>query len=521
MNSSRNSLLNLIRLFVTLIAIPSLACSSINILAGNSVSKIEDVETAVVQIVGQGTFVTPSEGVVTNSAGSGSGFIIDSSGIAITNNHVVTGASYLDVYIQGEDTPRSAKVLGASECSDLAVIDIEGDGFKYLNWYKGDIEVGLDVYTAGFPLGNPEFTLTRGIISKANANGDTPWASVEHVVEHDAAINPGNSGGPLVDERGRVVGVNFATIPSTNQYFAIAYDEVLGIVEQLKNGEDVDSIGINGVALTSEIAGGFGVWVSSVQAGTPADGAGVQAGDIIFSLADFSLNQVPTLAEYCKVLRSHKPTDTMNLKVIRLTENGASVMEGQLNGRELEEVDFISIGGVGSGSYNANLIQNPSNEEGMENGEIPGWTVVSGSGWALGRDDVAAYDGNYYFDAGVAGTTNADLCQFIDVTAFNKTIDKGIQEFELEFAVRSYPAQLFVPADGAQALVIFFDENKDVLDTLSSDVYFSTSNWSLKLFSITASPGTRIVSVCLRSILYGGYDSDGYFDAISFVAIEP
>ena len=518
----KNAGFNFVKFFVTIITIPSLACSSLNILSGNAVSSLEDVETAVIQIVGQGTFVTPGEGVITNSAGSGSGFIISSSGIAVTNNHVVTGASYLDVYIQGEDTPRSATILGVSECSDLAVIDIDGDGFKYLNWYKGEIEVGLDVYTAGFPLGNPEYTLTRGIISKANANGDTPWASVEHVVEHDATINPGNSGGPLIDDKGKVVGVNFAGSSSTNQYFAIAYDEVLGIVDQLKDGEDVDSIGINGEALTSKIANGFGIWVSSVKAGTPADNAGIKAGDIIYSLADFSLTEVPTLAEYCKVLRSHKPTDTMNIKVIRLSvENGtATLLEGQINGRELEETEVLDLTG-GGGAYDVNLLQNPSNEEGMSNGEIPGWTVVSGSGWGIGGDDVPAYDGQYYFDAGQAGTTNADLCQFIDVSTYGKAIDQGKQDFQLDFAVRSFPAQLFVPADGAQALVYFFDENKNDLDALYSDEYFSTGNWDLRSFIITAVPGTRILAVCLRSILYGGYDSDGFFDAVSLIALEP
>ncbi len=86
--------------------------------------------------------------------------------------------------------------MGVSECSDLAVIDIEGDGYPYLEWFDGQVAPGLDVYAAGFPLGDPEFTLTRGIISKERADGETDWASVDWVVEHDATINPGNSGGP-------------------------------------------------------------------------------------------------------------------------------------------------------------------------------------------------------------------------------------------------------------------------------------------------------------------------------------
>ncbi|WP_343390223.1 serine protease [Candidatus Amarobacter glycogenicus] len=139
-----------------------------------------------------------------NAAGRGSGFIIDPSGIAVTNNHVVTGAALLKVWVGGESQPRNARILGVSGGADLAVIDIEGDGFPYLDWYTGSVDVGLDVYAAGFPLGDPEYTLTRGIVSKARTSGETSWASVDDVIEHDATINPGNSGGPLLTSDGKL-----------------------------------------------------------------------------------------------------------------------------------------------------------------------------------------------------------------------------------------------------------------------------------------------------------------------------
>ena len=74
------------------------------------------------------------------------------------------------------------------------MIDIQGDGFPYLDWYEGPIKVGLDVYAVGFPLGDPEFTMTRGIVAKEEAGGETSWASIDKVLQHDADINPGNSG---------------------------------------------------------------------------------------------------------------------------------------------------------------------------------------------------------------------------------------------------------------------------------------------------------------------------------------
>lgn len=182
---------------------------------------LDGVERATVQIEATGTFVDPELGEQLNAAGTGSGFIIDPSGIAVTNNHVVTGAAILQVRVPGEEEPRNARVLGASECSDLAVIDIDGEGFAVLEFATEEPDTGLDVFAAGYPLGDPEFTLTRGIVSKASTSGETEWASVDGVIEHDATINPGNSGGPLVNGAGEVVGVNYSGNSETNQYFAI------------------------------------------------------------------------------------------------------------------------------------------------------------------------------------------------------------------------------------------------------------------------------------------------------------
>ncbi len=174
----------------------------------------------------------PQLGELVNVIGRGSGFIIDESGIAVTNNHVVTGAAILRVFVGGESQPRNARIVGVSECSDLAVIDIEGAGYPFLEWFDGLIYSGLDVFAAGFPLGDPEFTLTRGIVSKPRTSGETNWASVDAVIEHDATINPGNSGGPLVTTDGKVVGINYAGSRGTSQWFAISRDEALKVIDQ-------------------------------------------------------------------------------------------------------------------------------------------------------------------------------------------------------------------------------------------------------------------------------------------------
>ncbi len=299
-----------------------------------AVDNLSDAREAIVQIEAVGTFVDPAEGLQLNAAGRGSGFIIDPSGIAVTNNHVVTGGGLYKVYLDGEDEPRNAKVLGVSECADLAVIDIQGDGFPYLDWYEGNIRVGLDVYAAGFPLGDPEFTMTRGIVAKERANGNTSWASVGHVLQHDAAINPGNSGGPLIDANGRVVGVNYAGNMETNQYFAISRDEALEYIDQLRAGINVDSIGINGEAVNNG-ENLSGLWVASVKSGSPADRAGVKGGDIITRMEGLVLGEDGTMSTYCDILRSHGSDDVLAVEVLRFETK--EVLEGQINGRELTQ----------------------------------------------------------------------------------------------------------------------------------------------------------------------------------------
>ncbi len=303
--------------------------------SSGGVSTLEDVESATIQIVAQGSFVDPEVGLQLNAAGAGSGFIIDPEGIAVTNNHVVTGAATIEVFVGGSEDSVNARVLGVSECSDLAVIDLDGEDYPFLEFRTDEITTGLDVYAAGFPLGDPEFTLTSGVVSKAEASGETNWASVDGVIEHDARINPGNSGGPLVDENGHVVAVNYAADDAATQYFAIAREETQGIVEQLREGKNVTSIGVNGVALASDEEDIAGVWVSSVQTGSPADEARVQAGDIITRMEGLVLSTDGTMREYCDILRSRDADDPVAIEVLRYETS--EYLVGQLNGRELEQ----------------------------------------------------------------------------------------------------------------------------------------------------------------------------------------
>jgi serine protease Do len=303
--------------------------------AEGAVDNLADVQGAVVRIVAEGSFVDPQYGQQYNAAGSGSGFFISPDGIAVTNNHVVTGAAFLQVYVNGEDEPRNAKVLGVSECSDLAVIDVDGDGYPYLDWYDGDLAVGTTIYAAGFPLGVEEYTLLDGIISKADADGESDWSSVDSVIEHSADTLPGNSGGPIVTEDGKVLAVNYAG-DSAGQSYGIGRDEALKVLPTLMDGQDVTSIGINGIAVNDSSISG--IWVSSVASGSPADLGGIKGGDVVTLIEGLIPATDGTMADYCDVLRSHNAGDPLSVEVYRPSDS--VFMEGTLNTDKELEVSY-------------------------------------------------------------------------------------------------------------------------------------------------------------------------------------
>lgn len=376
--------------------------------ATNAVKSIEEAKSATIQIQAEGSFVDPEFGQLLNTAGRGSGFIIDPSGIAVTNNHVVTGSALIKVWVGGSTKPLNARILGVSECWDLAVIDIEGDGFPYFDWYTGSTDPGIEVYSAGFPLGDPEYTLTKGIISKANASGETSWASVDAVIEHDARIRGGNSGGPLLSTDGKVVGINYAGSDQYDTNYAIKAEIAQSVISKLESGVDFESIGVNGNAVSNEDGSITGIWVASVKSGSPADKAGIKGGDIITKLEGLVLATDGTMSDYCDILRTRSASDTYSLEVLRF--DTSEVLEGQINGRALEQsfsfaqqiseqsdVTPEAAAVTTTGGY-----VTVQDEEGAIQVDIPSeWTQVDGSKWM---------DGDTAFGASISAS--ADLEAF-------------------------------------------------------------------------------------------------------------
>jgi len=221
----------------------------------------------------------------------GSGFIIDSEGFIVTNNHVIEDADQIKV-ILADDREFDAELVGRDPKTDLALIRIEGaKDINPLELGNSDnLKVGTWVVAIGSPFGL-EQTVTAGIVSaKGRIIGSGPY---DDFIQTDASINPGNSGGPLLNMEGKVVGINTAIIASGQGIgFAIPVDLAKGIIKQLKDKGEVTRgwLGVGIQDLTPELAEYYnlktkeGVLVTQVFEGDPADKAGIKVNDIILSV---------------------------------------------------------------------------------------------------------------------------------------------------------------------------------------------------------------------------------------------
>ena len=226
----------------------------------------------------------------------GSGVIVDKRGYILTNNHVIEQATKIQVQLNGDTTKYTAKLVGADEDTDLAVIKIDAN--KELPTAKlgnsDGVQVGDWVLAIGSPFGL-QATVTAGIISAKDRSGI--GQQFQRFLQTDAAINPGNSGGPLVDLSGQVIGINTAIITGSRGYegvgFALPSTTAIRVYDQIiKQGRVTrGSIGVsfqeeistNPITLKS-LGAPYGVVIESVQAGSPAEKAGLKGGDVITSV---------------------------------------------------------------------------------------------------------------------------------------------------------------------------------------------------------------------------------------------
>jgi putative serine protease PepD len=255
------------------------------------------------------------------SGGSGSGFLIDTQGHVVTNEHVVEAGSSFTVRFGEDGDPLRAKLVGQDASTDLAVLEVDPDKIsgeiKPLELASSsELRPGDAAIAIGSPFGL-EGTVTTGIISALGRDIDAPNGfNISGVLQTDAAINPGNSGGPLLDAQGRVIGVNSQIASSSRQSsgvgFAVPVDTVKEIAPQLlKDGEIKRAyLGVSTRADETKA----GAVVDAIAQNGPAADSDLRAGDRIVKVEDRSIDEQTDLAT---AVLEYKPGDRVTLTVER------------------------------------------------------------------------------------------------------------------------------------------------------------------------------------------------------------
>ena len=313
-------------------------------------------------------------GQQTQTASSGSGFIITEDGYVVTNYHVVSGASSVQVTLYNGDT-YDATVIGGDSDYDGAVLKINASGLQPVTLGESaDVNVGDTVLAIGNPLGELTFSMSQGIVSSCdraiNVDG-TPF----NMIQVDCSINPGNSGGPLVNLYGEVVGIvsaKYSSYSSTTVEglgFAIPISDVRSIITDImENGAVTDKayMAITAGTMNEQMAAQFnidvteGVFVYSVVEGGAGEKAGLRLGDVITKMGDKTLTSRQDLSA---AMKGYRAGDTVTLTVYR----GGQYIEVELTfdaqpqNTGSEEDNTQSSGNNGNNGGNGGNGQMPGN----------------------------------------------------------------------------------------------------------------------------------------------------------------
>jgi S1-C subfamily serine protease len=277
---------------------------------------------------------------------TGSGILIDKEGHIVTNNHVIEGASKVEVKLGSSDTEHEAEVVGADPATDVALLKVKAPESEEHPLSLGDsakVHVGDPVVAIGNPFGLDR-TVTAGIVSALQRQIQAPNGfSISHVIQTDAAINPGNSGGPLIDSAGQVIGINSQIQTggsgdgNVGIGFAVPINTAREVVEDIEKNGKVEHafIGISGGNITPALAKALklpveqGVLINEVVKGSPADKAGLEGGNTEATIEGAKVNlggdiitevngsKVNSMEEVVDEVNSAHPGDKMELTVIR------------------------------------------------------------------------------------------------------------------------------------------------------------------------------------------------------------
>lgn len=289
-------------------------------------SQVEEIANkispAVVKIVSTTQIIDPFFFQIIPQQGLGSGVIIRSDGLILTNNHVIADATKIEVTLSNGKTYKG-EVLGTDPTSDLALVKINATDLPTAT--LGDsskAKVGEFVIAIGNPYGL-DHTVTLGVISAVERNIDTGDSTMYGVIQTDAAINPGNSGGPLVNLKGEVIGINTMIYQNAQGLgFAVSSNTAKRVIDSILKTGSVKwpYLGVKVTTMTQELANAYnikyteGAFVADVVVGSPAYIAGIRKYDIITAVND---KAIKTSDDLISTIRNYSPNDKVNIAVSR------------------------------------------------------------------------------------------------------------------------------------------------------------------------------------------------------------
>lgn len=293
-----------------------------------TISVVEKVSPAVVSIVVKTIDFDLFSGPSLSEAGIGTGFIVDSSGLIVTNSHVVDNARGEYSVVLKDGSTYEVEQIHLDPATDLAILEIIGRDLPIVELGDSDsLKVGQTAIAIGNALGMYQNTVSVGVVSgvsrQVSAGGgfSNRATLTENAIQTDAALNPGNSGGPLLNSAGQVIGINFATtFGADNVSFALPINSLKPLLEIfLKEGKIVRPyIGISYTIITKEIAAlrrlPEGAFVSRVLVDSPADKAGIQRGDII---TKFDGEQIGSTLSIASAVAKKRIGDKVDIEVDR------------------------------------------------------------------------------------------------------------------------------------------------------------------------------------------------------------
>ena len=301
--------------------------------------------------------------------GTGSGVIISEDGYIVTNNHVVAGASEVEVTI-GDSKTFKADIVGTDPATDVALLKVDAKGLPTIPIGNSDnLRLGEWVLAIGSPYGLTS-TITAGIVSakgRSMPSYDREF-KIESFIQTDAAVNPGNSGGALVNIKGELVGINTAIISQTGSYagysFAIPINMVRKITEDFKEFGTVQRA-VLGISMQDnsedlkekmKLSTSEGVYIAEVTKGGAAEAAGIKSGDILLSIDGTKVSKATAVQE---AISQYSPGDKVELEVNR--DGKVLKVKATLIGRETQEMNAYNQQG-NVNLFGAQLVPAPKQE---------------------------------------------------------------------------------------------------------------------------------------------------------------